>query len=474
MTILPKVTTKEQFNKLQTTPEYQQAVEQLLAKKRGVTPGTTTSSYSSIPPSSSTSPIVLEGNALGYLGSDEYKNLKQKFLDAKRNGEDVSGIQAQARQGLTKLGVNTMTGQDLTPIKGMDAYTEDARQQYEPTYNQRVQLLKNQMAQNITNLENSKLGVNQNFDQQIMKNNRYIKSNQNRFSNMTLGRGLGRSTIATSGIGEMSNIGARMNDETNFKRTQELGNIDNKIATEQNNTNNRLTQMEIDKQDQIAALAKQMMKEDKEEQWKQRLHQDEMFMHKIDMGHDEKMQEKRFTHDFDIKDMEQKFAKDMEADRQAFEKDLQKSKNDFMREMKNLDISEAEKERKWKEIQAQKERDFQATQNEKNRANQVQLAKMQIAAQKSYSRSGGGGGYYRSYSGGGGRRYYSGGYKKSGGGRFDEASELMKMYLKAESSLGHLPAAKPQITNDLLVYKNPKPGTPLAPWAKKTIFGLKY
>lgn len=462
MAVIPKITTKEQFNNYKTTPEYKQAVEQLLAKKRGgVSTGLGGMSQSNIGGTSGINPISLESNALGYLGGDKYKTLEDKFLAAKANGQSVAGYQAEANNDMNKIGVNNLTGQNLNPVKDLNAYTEDARQQFEPTYNQKVQLLKNQLAQNVTNLENSKLGVNQNFDQQITKNNRYIKGNQNRFSNMTLGRGLGRSTIATSGIGEMSNIGARMNDETNFKRTQELGNIDNNIATEKNNMQNRLTQMDIDKQDQISALAKQLMKEDKDEQWKQRLHQDEMYMHKLDMGHNEQMQDKKFAHDFDIKDMEQKFAKDMEIDRQAFEKDLQNSKNDFMREMKNLDISEAEKERKWKEIQAQKEREFQAAQNEKNRANQVQLAKMQISAQKSYSRGGGGGGYYRSY---GGRKGYSSGYKK-----FDEGSELMKMYLDAEKSLGHLPAAKPQVTNQILAKKTSQPYSLLKPG-----FGLRF
>ena len=81
-------------------------------------------------------------------------------------------------------------------------YYDQAKQQYDTTYNSKVQALKNQLAQNQQNLEQQKGGVNNNYDYQVQNQNLSNKLNKNTVSNTMLGRGLSNSSIAVSGIAE--------------------------------------------------------------------------------------------------------------------------------------------------------------------------------------------------------------------------------------------------------------------------------
>ena len=147
-------------------------------------------------------------------------------------------------------------------VQSMDVYNQQATQQYDPQYNAKVTAAKNALATTLNSLDASKTGINANYDTQINANNRGTVKNQNSYSNSTLGRGLGDSTIASTGITEQGLIGKRVNDETNMARTGDLNNIETQKALATSNEGNDLTTLAGDRSSAIATLARQLYGED--------------------------------------------------------------------------------------------------------------------------------------------------------------------------------------------------------------------
>ena len=137
-------------------------------------------------------------------------------------------------------------------------YYTQAEQQYNPSYNQKVTALQNQLAQNQQNLEQQKVGINANYDYQVQNQNLNNRLNKNNVSNAMLGRGLANSSIAISGLAEQDAKNTRLVGDINRNRTAELNNIDQQKALLGQNYNNTLAQMEADKYDAIMALAQQL------------------------------------------------------------------------------------------------------------------------------------------------------------------------------------------------------------------------
>lgn len=164
----------------------------------------------------------------------------------------------------TPVTANQSTGYTYKPVQiyqpGMtlDSFNQQAQNQYMPAYNEKVNALKNALAQNLLALEGQKTGINRNYDMQSRNQNINTTKSKNNFSNTMLGRGLGRSTIAGTGLGEMDVINNRVQNDIEGFRTGDLGNIDAQMAQMQVGTNNQLTTMAGDLQTQIMALAQNL------------------------------------------------------------------------------------------------------------------------------------------------------------------------------------------------------------------------
>lgn len=137
-------------------------------------------------------------------------------------------------------------------------YYSQAQQQYDVGYNAKVQNMKNQLAQNQLALEQSKGGVNQNFDHQVGNQNLNNKIGKNNMSNSMLGRGLGNSSIAVTGLAEADQINNRKVGDINMNRTNALNDIEGQKAQLAQGTNNSIAQMGADREDAIQALARQL------------------------------------------------------------------------------------------------------------------------------------------------------------------------------------------------------------------------
>ncbi|MGL4774528.1 MAG: hypothetical protein ACRC2K_13285 [Clostridium sp.] len=152
----------------------------------------------------------------------------------------------------------------------MADYRQQAQAQYDPSYNARVQALKNQLAQNTLSLDQSKTGINQNYDTQVGHQNLNNKISKNNISNTMLGRGLGASSIVTSGLAESDARNTRMVGEINTARTGALNDIEAQKAMLAQNMNNTLGQMAGDREKELMALANQLEDRDFEKNFKNR------------------------------------------------------------------------------------------------------------------------------------------------------------------------------------------------------------
>ena len=157
----------------------------------------------------------------------------------------------------------------------MDAnnkYYQQAQQQYTPSYNLKVDALKNQLASNQQNLEQQKTGINNNYDLQVQNQNLNNKLNKNNVSNALLGRGLSNSSIAVSGLAEQDAKNTRLVGDINRNRTADLNNIDEQKKLLAQNFNNTLAQMELDA---IMSLAYQLEDRDWDKNFKNKQLQQE-------------------------------------------------------------------------------------------------------------------------------------------------------------------------------------------------------
>lgn len=140
----------------------------------------------------------------------------------------------------------------------MADYYAQAEQQTQAEHNKKVQNLKSQLASNQLALDQQKTGVNQNYDYQVAQQNLQNKLNKNSVSNAMIGRGLGNSSIAVSGLAEQDAKNTRLVGDINRNRTSDLNNIDAQKALLDRNYNAEVGQLEADRLSEIRTLAYQL------------------------------------------------------------------------------------------------------------------------------------------------------------------------------------------------------------------------
>lgn len=140
----------------------------------------------------------------------------------------------------------------------MADYYAQAEQQTQAEHNKKVQNLKSQLASNQLALDQQKTGVNQNYDYQVAQQNLQNKLNKNSVSNAMIGRGLGNSSIAVSGLAEQDAKNTRLVGDINRNRTSDLNNIDAQKALLDRNYNAEVGQLEADRLSEIRSLAYQL------------------------------------------------------------------------------------------------------------------------------------------------------------------------------------------------------------------------
>ena len=146
-------------------------------------------------------------------------------------------------------------------------YLEEAKQMLMGGYeNQKVQL-NNSFNQNVQGLEGQKAGVNQNFDNQLQQNAMNTTRSKNQYNNNTIARGLGRSTVATSGMAGIQDQGNRIANQVNDQRTQALGNIESQKTMLQQALQENLLGLQSKQESESLSLAQQLEALQHERDW---------------------------------------------------------------------------------------------------------------------------------------------------------------------------------------------------------------
>ena len=123
--------------------------------------------------------------------------------------------------------------------------------------NKQSEITQNQNAYNtnLQSLEGQKAGVNQNFDRQLEQNSINTTMNKNQYLNNSLARGIGRSTIATSGAAGIQDSGNRRANYVEQDRVNALNNIEAQKSILQQNLQATLLGIETDYNSQAMKLA---------------------------------------------------------------------------------------------------------------------------------------------------------------------------------------------------------------------------
>ena len=141
----------------------------------------------------------------------------------------------------------------------LKTFAAGAEDEVNPQYNAQVAVIKNQLAENKLAYAKQKTSLNTNYDTQVTDQNRVNSSNKTNYSNVLTNRGLGRSSIAATGLAEMDQVNSRNVGTINTSRTGALNSIDASILQNSNAVGNTLTTMAADRQANINTVAKNNM-----------------------------------------------------------------------------------------------------------------------------------------------------------------------------------------------------------------------
>ena len=154
-------------------------------------------------------------------------------------------------------------------MSSYDDYVKKAQQQYDPQYNNQVNQLKSSLASAMAGYDKQTADTNTNYDASVKNQNLGTQTAEKNYDTNTLGRGLGRSTIYTSGIAGLDDKNTRLVGSINTDRNAKLGEIGLNRTNTNNTYNANLTQLGIDRDNQIATLARQLQQTDWDNAYKQ-------------------------------------------------------------------------------------------------------------------------------------------------------------------------------------------------------------
>lgn len=154
-------------------------------------------------------------------------------------------------------------------MAGAADYVKQATAQYDPTYNTKVNNLKNTLASNLAGYDQQKVAANSTYDKQVDSQNVNNQLAQNTYDNQMTKRGLDFSTIASSGMSGLQDKNTRLVGNINTDRTNYIAGIDQAVAGANVNYNNQLNTMASDRDSQIQTLAQSLYDSEWQKQFQQ-------------------------------------------------------------------------------------------------------------------------------------------------------------------------------------------------------------
>ncbi|MFL0197402.1 hypothetical protein ACJDU8_17805 [Clostridium sp. WILCCON 0269] len=163
----------------------------------------------------------------------------------------------------TYTGLGSVTLQNpLTRVLSDSEYQAKAQNQYDPSYNLKVTGLRNALTNNLSNLENSKGTIVANYDKSVANQNLNNKISKNNLNNDALNRGLGRSSIVTSGLAQADVINNRALAGIQTDKVAALNNLALQQANTSSEEQNQENTMAANRLDDLQALADKMKNTD--------------------------------------------------------------------------------------------------------------------------------------------------------------------------------------------------------------------
>lgn len=126
-------------------------------------------------------------------------------------------------------------------------YSQLGRDMYQPIFDQQRQAYENQLNRTVSDMENQITGVDTQYDRNVDRSQKNTAHQQEMYGQQTLGRGLGRSTVATSGMAGIGVEGDRMVADINTDRANTINSIRSKIANVQESIGANISNLEANR-----------------------------------------------------------------------------------------------------------------------------------------------------------------------------------------------------------------------------------
>jgi len=138
------------------------------------------------------------------------------------------------------------------------SYLDQARKLLQGSYNAKIQAYKNALNESTTGYNNQLGTTKLAYDNQVKNNIAGTLANENSFANNKLASGLGRSTIATSGVEGIGLQGKDAEKDINLNRQNAVNTINSNIQLANKNYNNNLAALNSENQSDILNQAMQL------------------------------------------------------------------------------------------------------------------------------------------------------------------------------------------------------------------------
>jgi hypothetical protein len=109
--------------------------------------------------------------------------------------------------------------------KTYDEYLKQAQQEYDPSYNTKVTAINNALNSNLNNLDTQIGGITTQAKQAEDEQNTSNTVSKNNFDAVNTGRGLGRSTILTTGLAGMDDKNNQLLGKIRAARDTSINNV---------------------------------------------------------------------------------------------------------------------------------------------------------------------------------------------------------------------------------------------------------
>lgn len=149
-------------------------------------------------------------------------------------------------------------------------YRNVAAAMVDPQFNSKLANAKEALNTSLKSLDDSKLGVNRNYDNRIENNTLQNRLTKNNASNRALGTGMARSTIAQGDLGSIDLKNTRETGDINEMRTGDLNQIESQKSLMNSNYANNINALKGDRESAIMGMAEQLRQRDEDVSFRNR------------------------------------------------------------------------------------------------------------------------------------------------------------------------------------------------------------